>query len=42
MLLRIGHPGDLYKEEKLEVHAQVEIPRFLLSGLEGRSFEQLL
>lgn len=38
MLLNIGHPGELFREEKLEVNAEVEIPGYLLSGLEARLF----
>jgi len=38
-MLHIGHPGELFKEEKLEVNAEVEIPGYLLSGLEARLFD---
>lgn len=37
-MLRVGHPGELFKEDMLEVHARVEIPNYLLSGLEARLF----
>jgi hypothetical protein len=39
MVLNIGHPGELFKEEKLEVNAEVEIPGYLLSGLEALLFD---
>jgi hypothetical protein len=39
MLLKIGHPGDLFTAEKLNIHAEVEIPDYLLSGLEARLFD---
>jgi hypothetical protein len=35
MLLKIGHPGELYDQEMLEISAEVEIPRYLLSGVEA-------
>jgi hypothetical protein len=38
MLLKIGHPGELYDQEMLEIHAEVEIPRYLLSGVEARLY----
>lgn len=38
MVLNIGHPGELFKKENLTVHAEVEIPNYLLSGLEARLF----
>jgi hypothetical protein len=38
MLLSIGHPGELYKAPNLEVRAEVEIPGYLMSGLEPRLF----
>jgi hypothetical protein len=38
MLLKIGHPGELFRAEKLEVQAEVEIPNYLLSGLEARLY----
>ncbi len=37
--LEIEHPGDLFKREKLEVKARVEVPHYLLSGLEARLFD---
>lgn len=39
VLLQIGHPGELYKEDHLEVNAQVETPLYLMSGLEARLFD---
>jgi hypothetical protein len=39
MHLRIGHPGELFTAEKLRMHAEVEIPGYLLSGLEARVFD---
>lgn len=38
-LLTIGHPGELFKEDMLEVNAQVEIPGYLMSGIEARLFD---
>jgi hypothetical protein len=38
MVLEIRHPGELFKAAKLEVNAEVEIPGYLLSGLEARLF----
>ncbi|GAA4475215.1 hypothetical protein [Phytohabitans houttuyneae] len=37
-MLYIGHPGDLFKEELLEIDAVVEIPGYLMSGLEARLY----
>jgi hypothetical protein len=45
MRLRIGHPGELFTtaerftEQKLMVHAEVEVPGYLLSGLEAWYFD---
>lgn len=39
VLLEVGHPGELFKEDRLEVEARVEIPHYLLSGLEARLFD---
>lgn len=39
VLLTIGHPGELFKEDTLELNARVEIPRYLLSGVEARLFD---
>jgi hypothetical protein len=39
MLLSIQHPGELYKQEKLEARAEVEIPGYLLSGLTARLYD---
>jgi hypothetical protein len=39
MRLKIGHPGELFttpelfREQKLKIHAEVEVPGYLLSGL---------
>lgn len=38
-VLRVGHPGELFNESKLDVHAEVEIPRYLLSGTEAALFD---
>jgi hypothetical protein len=39
MLLNIGHPGELFQQEKLSVQADVEIPGYLMSGVEARMFD---
>ncbi len=39
MLLSIRHPGELYEQPSLDVHAEVEIPDYLLSGLEARLYD---
>jgi hypothetical protein len=39
MDLSIGHPGELFTAEILKMHAEVEIPGYLLSGLEARVFD---
>lgn len=39
VLLKIGHPGELFKEDRLEMNVRVEIPQYLLSGLEARMFD---
>ena len=39
MMLHIGHPGELFNQEKLNVTAEVEVPGYLLSGLEARLFD---
>jgi hypothetical protein len=38
-LLTVGHPGELFEQERLEINALVEIPNYLLSGLEVRSYD---
>ncbi|GAA2632935.1 hypothetical protein GCM10010399_76630 [Dactylosporangium fulvum] len=38
-VLAVGHPGELFEQERLEVSARVEIPNYLLSGLEARSYD---
>ncbi|WP_203719383.1 hypothetical protein [Asanoa siamensis] len=38
-VLAIGHPGELFDQDQLEVSARVEIPGYLLSGLEARSYD---
>jgi hypothetical protein len=37
--LSIGHPGELFQQRTLAVDAQVDIPGYLLSGLEARLFD---
>ena len=45
MRLRIAHPGELFgasssiQDQTLKLHAEVEIPDYLLSGLEARLFD---
>lgn len=39
MLLYIGHPGELYEKDDLNVHAEVEVSGYLLSGLEARLYD---
>lgn len=38
MQLIIGHPGELFAAERLTVHAEVEVPGYLLSGVEARLY----
>ena len=38
MQLIIGHPGELFAAEQLTVHADVEVPGYLLSGVEARLY----
>ena len=38
-LLEIGHPGELFNDPMLEVNAVVEIPDYLLSGMESRLYD---
>lgn len=38
MNLIIGHPGELFAAERLTVHAEVEVPGYLLSGMEARLY----
>jgi hypothetical protein len=38
MQLIIGHPGELFQEPQLTVHAEVEVPEYLLSGVEARLY----
>jgi hypothetical protein len=38
MHLTIGHPGELFAAERLTVHAEVEVPGYLLSGVEARLY----
>jgi hypothetical protein len=38
MQLILGHPGELFAAEQLTVHAEVEIPGYLLSGTEARLY----
>jgi hypothetical protein len=37
--LKIGHPGELFEQDRLEVNAQVKVPNYLLSGLEARLYD---
>ena len=39
MRLKIGHPGELYRTSELKVSAEIEIPGYLMSGLEPRLFD---
>ena len=39
MLLMIRHPGELYKQEDLEVTAEVEVPDYLISGMTARVYD---
>ena len=39
MLLSIRHPGELYEQPSLNVHAETEIPGYLMSGLEARLYD---
>ena len=38
MQLVIGHPGELFAAERLTVHVEVEVPGYLLSGVEARLY----
>lgn len=38
MRLLIGHPGELYRIPELKVRAEIEIPGYLMSGLDPRLF----
>jgi hypothetical protein len=38
MHLIIGHPGELFAADQLTVHAEVEVPGYLLSGVEARLY----
>lgn len=38
MQLIIGHPGELFAADQLTVHAEVEVPGYLLSGVEARLY----
>src|SRR5262249_48927491 len=38
MQLIIGHPGELFAADRLTVHAEVEVPGYLLSGVEARLY----
>lgn len=38
-VLQVGHPGDLLKNDVLKVDAEVEIPRYLMSGLQARLYD---
>jgi hypothetical protein len=39
MRLIIGHPGELFAAQRLTVHAEVEVPGYLLSGVEARLYD---
>jgi hypothetical protein len=39
MQLIIGHPGELFAAERLTVHAEVEVPGYLISGVEARLYD---
>jgi hypothetical protein len=38
MQLIVGHPGELFAADRLTVHAEVEVPGYLLSGVEARLY----
>jgi hypothetical protein len=38
MQLIIGHPGELFQAGQLTVHAEVEVPGYLLSGMDARLY----
>ncbi|WP_326551684.1 hypothetical protein [Micromonospora sp. NBC_01813] len=38
-VLHVEHPGDLLKDDVLEVDAEVEIPGYLMSGLRARLYD---
>ncbi|MGI5179249.1 hypothetical protein ACQEVZ_23240 [Dactylosporangium sp. CA-152071] len=38
-LLKIGHPGELFDQDQLEVTARVRVPDYLLSGMEARLYD---
>jgi hypothetical protein len=38
MQLIIGHPGELFAADQLTVHAEAEVPGYLLSGVEARLY----
>lgn len=39
MLLAIRHPGELYRQETLEITADVQVPGYLLSGMSARVYD---
>ena len=41
MRLLIEHPGELYRTPQLNVSAEIEIPGYLMSGLEPRLFDAI-
>jgi hypothetical protein len=41
MRLLIEHPGELYRTSQLKVSAEIEIPGYLMSGLEPRLFDAI-
>jgi hypothetical protein len=39
MLLSIRHPGELYKQDDLDVTAEVRVPDYLMSGMTARVYD---
>jgi len=39
MVLLIGHPGELYEQDDLEVTAEVRVAGYLLSGMDARMYD---
>jgi hypothetical protein len=39
MVLLIGHPGELYEQDDLEVTADVRVGEYLLSGMDARMYD---
>lgn len=38
-VLKVGHPGDLFSDDVLEVNAEIKIPDYLMSGLQARLYD---